>query len=91
MSKAAMGAVVQYCGHNGTFIADIFRIGDVNVVHASQPVTMENLRRPALGPTHHLVDFPTAGFWEPSKGVFVVPHEQVRVVRVLSAQGVPSG
>jgi hypothetical protein len=35
MSKPAIGAVVQYCGHKATFIADIFEIEGVNVVRAN--------------------------------------------------------
>lgn len=81
MSRAAMGAKVQYCGHDGTFIADIFRIGNINVVNANGPVTPSNLERPAVGATHRLRDFPEAGFWSPNKGVFVVPEKQVVELR----------
>ncbi len=79
MSKAAMGAIVQYCGHRGTFIADIWEVGDVNIVHASREVTPDNLHRyEEFGAaTHLLVDFPKAGFWKPKLGVFAVPKEQV--------------
>lgn len=80
MSKSAMGAVVQYCGHEGTFIADIYEIGDVNVVHASREVSGNNLERDSLSfdnATHHLSDFPKAGFWKPRIGVFVVPSRQL--------------
>lgn len=82
MAKAAIGATVIYCGHRGTFIADIYEVGNVNVVHASREVTPENLERDGMegpaGATHHLLDFPTAGFWKPRHGVFVVPKEQVK-------------
>lgn len=81
MSKPKMGAKVQYCGHNGTFVADIFLIGDVNVVRANGPVNAGNLERPAKHPTHHLMDFPQAGFWSPDRGIFVVPKAQVKECR----------
>lgn len=71
------GAHVQYCGHDGWFIADIYAIGNVYVVRANGKVTADNLTRPATGATHHLVDFPEAGFWRPDIGVFVVPRKQV--------------
>ena len=77
MSEAAIGAMVRYCGHNGTFVADIFRIAGVNVIRANGPVTMKTLTRPAKAPTHQLEDFPQAGFWRPDLGVFVVPEAQV--------------
>lgn len=77
MSKAAMGAVVQYCGHDGTFIADIFEIDGVNVVRTSFSVTLDKLERPAVNATHLLKDYPRAGFWRPDLGVFVVPGNQV--------------
>jgi hypothetical protein len=80
MSKPAIGAHIQYCGHEGLFVADIFEIEGVNVVRASQPVTAGNLMRPATGATHHLVDFPSPGFWRPELGVFVVPKSQVMEV-----------
>ncbi|MGC1685433.1 MAG: hypothetical protein WA734_07440 [Candidatus Acidiferrales bacterium] len=79
MSKAAMGVNVQYCGHNGYFVADILEIDGVNVVRASGPVSPDNImRHEEFGPaTHHLSDFPRAGFWQPKLGVFVVPKNQV--------------
>jgi len=81
MSKAKMGATVQYCGHDGTFVADIFRVGNVNVVKANGPVTPDSIRRPAQNATHHLMDFPLAGFWRPDIGVFVVPKAQVKELK----------
>lgn len=77
MCDAKMGAKVKYCGHDGTFVADIFNVDGVNVVLANGPVTMGNLIRPAANPTHQLEDFPKAGFWRPDLGVFVVPEFQV--------------
>jgi hypothetical protein len=78
MSKAKMGAKVQYCGHDGTFVADIFVIAGANVVRSNGPVTSKTLERPTTGATHHLMDFPSAGFWRPDLGVFVVPKAQVK-------------
>lgn len=80
MAESYLGAIVQYCGHNGCFIADIFTVGNANVVRANGPVTMDNLIRPASNVTHHLMDFPSSGFWRPDLGVFVVPQEQVKYV-----------
>ena len=78
MSESRMGAIIKYCGHDGCFIADIHRVGNVNVIHASLPVTMENLDRPARDCTHQIVDFPIGGFWKPHHGVFVIPEKQCR-------------
>jgi hypothetical protein len=78
MAKAQSGALVLYCGHKGCFIADIYSVGDVNVVRASAAVTMDRLDRANYEhSTHHIVDFPAAGFWRPDLGVFVVPQTQV--------------
>jgi hypothetical protein len=76
MAKSRMGALVLYCGHKGSFVADIWEIGNVNVVVASRPVLPENLDRHSE-PTHHMIDFPEAGYWKPYKGMFVVPEAQV--------------
>ena len=80
MSKAYMGAVVRYCGHEGTFIADIRLVAGANVINANGPVTGESLNRDpadyALA-THQLDDFPEAGGWFPRRGFFVVPEKQV--------------
>lgn len=80
MAKPKMGANVMYCGHNGYFIADIFTVGNVNVIVASREVDPGNIfRNEEFGPgTHHLSDFPSAGVWKPHKGIFVVPQEQVK-------------
>ena len=78
MSKSAMGAIVQFCGHRGTFIADIYDIGECNVVHASREVNGDTINRDNFdAATHHISDFPKAGFWKPRIGVFVVPKSQV--------------
>ena len=81
-SKAASGANVMYCGHNGYFIADLIQVGNAVAVNASAPVTPANLIRDSRfgPPTHHLLDFPVAGFWKPNRGVFVVPEDQVKVL-----------
>lgn len=80
MSKASVGAKVQYCGHDGWFIADIWEIEGVNVVRANGKVTPSNINRPAQGATHSLSDFPKGGFWRPDLGVFVVPSDQVKLL-----------
>jgi hypothetical protein len=78
-----VAALVQFCGHRGTFVADISVVAGAAVVRASGPITMENLNRDptryALA-THHVADFPGEGFWRPELGVLVVPAEQVTVL-----------
>jgi hypothetical protein len=84
MSAAKMGALVQYCNHRGVFIADVWRVGNVNIVRASRAVTMENLDREHASlarATHRLIDFPQAGFWRPDLGIFVVPEKQVKEIK----------
>lgn len=81
MSKSKMGAKVQYCGHDGWFIADVHRVGNVNVVVANGKVSGDNIVRPAKGATHHLEDFPVVGYWAPHKGIFVVPEGQVKELK----------
>lgn len=73
----------MYCGHNGCFVADIGVVGNVNVIRASGKVSPANLQRgPAVGrATHQMVDFPSAGFWRPDLGVFVVPKAQVKELK----------
>jgi len=83
MAKAYVGALVRYCGHLGTFVADIYEVGNANVIHPSTPVTMENLNRDPVDyehATHHMVDHPVGGFWRPRIGVFVVPAKQVTIL-----------
>lgn len=77
MAEARSGAVVQYCGHDGTFPADIYKIGTANVVYVGRKVTAESIDRPAINPTHRITDFPVGGCWKPQIGVFVVPEDQV--------------
>jgi hypothetical protein len=81
MSEAAMGAKVQYCGHKGFFVADIFKVAGANVIRHGGPVTPENIQRPTDEATHTMVDFPEHGFWRPDLGVFVVPESQVKEIR----------
>jgi hypothetical protein len=84
-----MGAIVRYCGHQATFVADIFEIDGVNVVRASCGIGnsdrfMNQLSRDAsayYSATHQLTDFPRSGFWRPDLGVFVVPGSQVTEVK----------
>lgn len=76
------GAVVQYCGHDGCFIADVIEVAGACVVKGNGPITPANIIRDgSLGkPTHHLLDFPRPVFWQPRIGVFVVPSAQLRRV-----------
>lgn len=79
-----MSARALYCGHDATFVADIWRIGNVNVIVANGPLHGHNntlLERPARGATHHVKDFPEAGYWRPEKGIFVVPEKQCREIK----------
>lgn len=69
-------ARVQYCGHNGWFIADVYEVGDAVVVRASGPITPDKINRPAENCTHHVLDFPDPGFWRPDLGILVVPKSQ---------------
>lgn len=80
IKESYMGANVVFCGHRGYFIADIHVVGNVAVVALSAPVSPGELCRDnEFGkPTHLMVDFPTGGYWKPSKGIFVVPVRQVR-------------
>lgn len=83
MAKPAIGARVMFCGHNGWFLADIWKVGNVNVVRASgtfgyNAAFIDALERESPEEaTYQLVDFPEAGFWRPDLGVFVVPEAQV--------------
>jgi hypothetical protein len=86
MSESKMGAVVIYCGHDASFVADIHRIGDVNVVIAhgtgSEAGFNSHLTRPAdPEATHHLVDFPGPVYWSAARGVFAVPEGNVKALK----------
>ena len=80
MAKAKMGANVIFGGHDGYFIADIHVVGNVNVVIGNGPINGDTiLRNEEFGqPTHHIDD--SSGYWNPQKGVFVVPLKSVREV-----------
>jgi hypothetical protein len=81
VSKARIGAMVRYCGHDAMFIADVIEVGSACVVVASGKID-HCLIRPATDKvTHHLIDFPKAGYWNPLIGVFVVPNDQVRLAK----------
>lgn len=83
MSESYTGATVRYCGHRGTFIADIFRIAGSNVLRSIEPIRPETLNRENLeDATHYVSDFPDAGFWRPDLGVLVVPEAQVKLLTV---------
>ena len=73
------GINVQFCGHEGYFIADVRILKGCAIVHASAPVSPDSIyRNNEFGPaTHIVVDFPV-GFWKPQLGVFVVPRDQFR-------------
>ncbi len=81
MSKPYMGANVLFCGHDATFVADIYLVKNVNVVVGRGPIE-KNLRwdrdKKKGRPTHHLTDFPTPGYWSKERAVFVVPANQVK-------------
>ena len=86
-AKAGAGVIVRYCGHNASFLADVYEIGGACVVVASGPLQNghqdgSGLQRPASPKaTLHLVDFPQAGYWQPRKGIFVVPSAQLRFLK----------
>ena len=80
MSKTKIGAQILYCGHNGTFIADVTEIAGAVVVRAPKPINLGKIdRSPAAveNADYHLSDFPMGGFWRPDLGTFVVPTTQL--------------
>lgn len=84
MSKAHMGAIVMFCGHEGHFIADVYRVGNVNVIRANGPISGDTIIRKDLEKaTHHVSDFPLGGFWRPDLGVLVGPEKQVKELPAL--------
>jgi hypothetical protein len=77
-----VGVLVKYCGHDGWFVADVYEVAGAVVVRAGDKVSPFNLMRgvdPAFkkDARYHLRDFPTAGFWRPDLGTFVVPADQL--------------
>lgn len=82
------GAAVEYCGHGGWFVADIVRTGTHCVIVANGPVTGDMLERNRdYDVTHRLNEVgPMSGkgydgavYWNPQKGIFVVPVGHVTV------------
>lgn len=84
-TKSCIGAIVRYCGHKATFIADVREIGGAVVIHAAAPITDTGGLNRDPGEykfaTHYIVDFPEGGFWKPRLGLFVVPENQVTDLR----------
>lgn len=78
--RVEVGVPVQYCGHNGLFMADLYFIAGAVVVRASGPLDLGALIRPPANARYHLTDHPSTGFWRPELGVFVVPAEQLKVL-----------
>ena len=77
-----MGARVKFCGHDGWFVADVHRVGNVNVVVANGPVKASNINRKSLETiTHEMVDYPSGGYWGEHRGIFVIPEDQVTEVK----------
>lgn len=80
MSKAKMGAVVLYCGHDASFVADVYRVGNVNVIIANGHID-HHLERPASKDCTHHIDDNVSCVWKPHKGFFVVPHGHCRELK----------
>lgn len=70
------GVLVQYCGHKGSFVADVFEVAGAYVVRPNGPIDLGNLDRQS-SPEYWVTDYPEAGFWRPDLGVLVVPKEQL--------------
>ena len=79
-AKSAVGAMVIYCGHDAMFIADIIEVGNACVVVAAAKIDNCLIRPATDEATHHLVDFPKVGYWNPQIGIFVVPSDQVKLL-----------
>lgn len=76
MSAAKMGAMVLYCGHDASFVADVYRVGDCNVIVANGSLdTKGNLQRPAAADCTHHVSDAQGGVWKPNRGLFAVPEK----------------
>lgn len=83
IKKSIMGAQVLYCGHKGSFAADIHVANGVAVVVGPEPrdrrfTDLLDRYSPSSVATHHLMDFPKPIYWNETRGVFVVPVEQIR-------------
>lgn len=77
VSKSKVGALVRYCGHDAMFVADVIEINGACVVVAADRIDNCLIRPATAKATHHLRDFPVAGYWNPRAGFFVVPSDQV--------------
>ena len=72
VTQSRVGAIVQYCGHDASFVADIVVKHGVAVV-IGNPKVESNLTRPASpNVTNHVIDA-GALYWGPLRGFFVVP------------------
>jgi hypothetical protein len=78
--KSKCGAMVRYCGHDAMFVADVFEIAGACVVVASAAIDKCLIRPATDEATHHLIDWPKAGYWNPRAGIFVVPSDQVTIL-----------
>lgn len=73
MSKTKTGAIIWYCGHDASFVADTFEVAGAVVIRACGRVTMDSVVRPCSPEwDFHITDFRPC-FWRPDIGVFVVP------------------
>lgn len=77
-----MGVRIQYCGHDASFVADVYDFGDTVAIHKGSPLDLATVDRPAGACDFLLTDFPTGGMWKPSIGVFVVPSTQLRPITI---------
>jgi hypothetical protein len=78
--KLTAGVKVLYCGHNASFIADVWETSDCILVRANGKID-DYLERPANKPGYWLSDFPQCGFWRPDIGVFLVPKNQFTKIK----------
>lgn len=79
--QACSGARVQFCNHQGWFVADIRVVGTSYVVVANGPVTPDNINRGQMEMATHVVrDWPEPCVWKPERGFFVVPSGQIQVL-----------
>lgn len=79
-SEAWLKRRIQYCGHRGYFMADVFRMGDTICVRAKKPVTPDSLIRKDFNPESchfHIQDSPYPGGWWPHLGLFLIPKYQL--------------
>lgn len=88
LTTGCVGACVKFASHDGWFVADIIRVGTHCVVVAGGPVTPDTLERGRDSDiTHQLSEMgPLSGkgydgaiYWNPRRGIFVVPIVNVTV------------